>query len=320
MLDETTLDYQLLFSLDLFKGLNIKKDRHFLDKAEHILLSKGDILLDPRIPNNNLYIVLVGLLSVHLDSPASDMIASIHIGESAGEMSLFDEEIPSAYVVAAMDSRLLKMTDDVVWKMIDDCEGFAKNFIHLASKRIRASNRTIANSRRIQHYYEMRANIDSLTRVYNRHWIDKYLKRETEACIADSIPSSIMLIDIDFFKKYNDDNGHLAGDSCLKHVANIIRQNIRPSDLLGRFGGEEFIILLPDSDGKNSGKIGERIRKAIKKSDILDFNLNKLPSITVSIGISMANSGNLYEDVFNNADKALYKAKNAGRDCICLDG
>ena len=113
--DDSTLDSQLLFDLSLFQGLDISTAREYLDHAEHHILPKGEILLSPRSGNNDLYVVLSGLLSVHLESPNSDMIATINIGECAGEMSLFDEGTPSAYVVAADDARILKMSGEMVW-------------------------------------------------------------------------------------------------------------------------------------------------------------------------------------------------------------
>ena len=127
--DESTLDTQGLYELNLFQGLDIPTAKKYLNHSEHHILPKGEILLSPRSSNGDLYVVLSGLLSVHLDSPNSDLIATINVGECAGEMSLFDEGIPSAYVVAADDSRILKISGDMVWDMIDHCDGFAKNFL-----------------------------------------------------------------------------------------------------------------------------------------------------------------------------------------------
>jgi len=317
--DESTLDSQLLYDLGLFRGLDIPTARKYLNDAEHHLLPKGEILLSPRSENNDLYVVLSGLLSVHLDSPNSDLIATINVGECAGEMSLFDAGTPSAYVIAADDSRILKMSGKMVWDMIDHCEGFAKNFLHLASSRMRTSNLSMANSRRIQQHYEDRANIDALTRLYNRRWIDQNFPQELEACIADKIPSCLMMLDIDYFKKYNDKNGHLAGDACLRAVAEAIRISIRPSDMLGRFGGEEFVILLPDTDLATSEGIAKRIKDEIEKAEITGNRLEGLPSVTISIGVTETKPGAIYEDVFKAADAALYKAKNSGRNCICYE-
>ena len=92
--DDSTLDYQNLLRLRLFKGLDLVSARKYLDRVEHLLYTKGEIILSPRIPNNDLYVLLSGILTVHLDSPESDLIATIKPGECAGEMSLFDDDIP----------------------------------------------------------------------------------------------------------------------------------------------------------------------------------------------------------------------------------
>ena len=316
--DESTLDYQNLLRLRLFKGLDLVSARKYLDRVEHLLYTKGEIILSPRIPNNDLYVLLSGILTVHLDSPESDLIATIKPGECAGEMSLFDDDIPSAYVIAADTSKILKISEEIVWGMIDNCEGFARNFLYITSTRIRTSNRTMSNSRKVQQHYEQRANIDSLTRLHNRNWIDKTFPKETETCIAEKIPLCLMIIDIDGFKKYNDEHGHLAGDQCLKSVADTIRSNIRPNDLLGRFGGEEFVILLPGTTKIECISIGERINNEVERGEIIDSSLNKLPSVTVSIGITKAKLGDFYEDMFSIADKALYKAKEEGKNRVCI--
>lgn len=316
--DDSTLDYHQLLHLRLFQGLNLVTAKQYLDKVEHLLFTKDEIIISPRIPNRDLYVLNSGILTVHLDSPESDLIATIKPGECAGEMSLFDEDAPSAYVIAADTSKVLKINEEVVWGMIDNCEGFARNFLYITSTRIRSSNRTMSNSRRIQQHYEQRANVDSLTRLHNRHWIDITFPKETETCIAEKIPLSLMLIDIDGFKKYNDEHGHLAGDACLKSVADTIRTNVRPTDLLGRFGGEEFVILLPGTTKEECKNIGERIKTEVEKSHILDSSLKTLPSVTISIGITEAGPGDFYENLFNVADKALYKAKEEGRNRICI--
>ncbi len=317
--DESTLDSEMLYDLGLFQGLDIQVARKFLNQAENHLLLKDEILLSPYIQNCDLYVVLSGLLSVHIDSPNSDLIATINAGECAGEMSLFDEGAPSAYVIAAADSRILQMSGNMVWDMIDNCDGFARNFLHLASSRMRISNRTMSNSRRIQQHYESRANIDSLTRLHNRRWVDQNIPRTFETCVADKVPVCLMLIDIDHFKEYNDDNGHLAGDACLKAVAGAIRTSVRPNDLLGRFGGEEFIILLPDTILAASESIAKRIKDEVENTVIKGYKIDSLPPVTVSIGVTESKADTFYEDIFKAADKALYRAKDSGRNSICYE-
>jgi diguanylate cyclase (GGDEF)-like protein len=211
------------------------------------------------------------------------------------------------------------MTGETVWDMIDHCEGFARNFLYLTASRMRTSNRTMSNSLRIQQHFESRANIDSLTRLHNRRWIDQYLPQAFETCIAGEVPICLMMVDIDYFKKYNDDNGHLAGDACLKAVAEAIRTSIRPSDLLGRYGGEEFVILLPDTNLDASEIVANRIKDEVEKTEIKGSKLETLPSVTISIGVSVGRPGSFYDDLFKSVDTALYKAKESGGNCICYE-
>lgn len=314
--DEGTRDSRLLYNLDLFRRIDPEIAKRHLERAEYRLLLRGEILLSPRSDHNVLYVVLSGVLSVHLGSPDSDLIATIGVGECAGEMSLFDQGDPSAYVVAAEDSRVLEMTSTMVWDMIDNCHGFAMNFLHLASSRMRASNRSISNSRKIQRHYENKANIDALTRLYNRQWIDQNFTRAFESCIADGLPLCLLMVDVDNFKQYNDDHGHLAGDVCLQAVAEAIRISIRPSDLLGRFGGEEFAILFTNTNLLTSEEIAERIRTKVEKTKIIDSKLQQIPSVTISIGVAENRPTSLYEDTLKFADEALYQAKNAGKNCV----
>lgn len=138
MLDdnEGTRDQRLLHELELFRRLDKAIIKKYLDKAEYRLLPKGEILLSPRSEHSDIYVVLSGLLSVHLGSPESSLIAVISVGECAGEISLFDNKSDSAYVVAAEDARLLVLTGKTIWDMIDGCEGFAAKFLQLASSRM----------------------------------------------------------------------------------------------------------------------------------------------------------------------------------------
>lgn len=317
MLDDgSTREISLLYDLALFRGLDPGiADKH-LEKSEYLLFNKGEIVVSPNSPQDGLYVVLSGVLSVHLDSPSADLVTTINVGECAGEVSLFDEGTPSAYVISLEDSRLLKMNSKIVWDMIDSCVGFARNFLYLASSRMRSSNLNISHSRRIQRHYANKANIDSLTRLYNRSWIDQNFPQVFDVCVADKTPLCLMMADIDDFKQYNDEHGHLAGDTCLKAVAEAIRTSIRPSDLLGRFGGEEFVLLLPGANIASSKIIAERIKSSVSQAEIINDKLEKLPSVTVSIGVCQGYENATYEDVLRMADAGLYKAKENGKNFI----
>ena len=128
-------------------------------------------------------------------------------------------------------------------------------------------------------------------------------------------PAAILLIDLDHFKIVNDTHGHLAGDEVLKEVAEILVRELRGYDAVGRYGGEEFIALLPGVSGLAAAGIGERLRERISSN-----NSNAGITVTASIGVaaSVSGAGPSLEDVIGAADTALYEAKATGRDRVCL--
>lgn len=161
--------------------------------------------------------------------------------------------------------------------------------------------------------------IDGLTGVSNRRAFDERMDMEWDRSRRDSKPLSLIMLDIDFFKAYNDTYGHQGGDGCLKQVASVIQETLeRSTDLLCRYGGEEFSVILPETDKAGARIIGEKIRKAIETMEIPHAGSSISPWVTVSIGIATM-IPSLYTSSINlisHADKAVYQAKKDGRNCV----
>ena len=168
------------------------------------------------------------------------------------------------------------------------------------------------------------ATLDGLTGIANRRHFDEHLEREWARARRDGTPLSLLLIDVDHFKKYNDRYGHQAGDACLKSIAQALTAHARrPADLAARYGGEEFVLLLPDTDRAGCELMGSKIRDWLAVSSI-DHELN-LPSqkVTVSIGGATAafrDANASSSSLVEAADKALYAAKDEGRDRLVMSG
>ena len=161
---------------------------------------------------------------------------------------------------------------------------------------------------------EQLANSDPLTDLYNRRSYSVFSEHEFTKAKRISSPLSMMIIDIDLFKNVNDTFGHLVGDEVIKRVASICDKHIRETDILARIGGEEFAILLPDTDIESAFKLAERLRLAQQTHKAED---DDLPSITISIGVSsLQNNDNSFNDMFARADKALYLSKHVGRNSV----
>ncbi|MEZ9541940.1 diguanylate cyclase [Vibrio sp. 10N.286.48.C11] len=158
--------------------------------------------------------------------------------------------------------------------------------------------------------------IDPLTGLYNRRTYSAYLKRILSFSRRSGEPLSLMIIDIDNFKNYNDNYGHAAGDTTLKIISSQLRKNVsRESDLLARYGGEEFVVVLPNTNLRDAKDVAERIRKNIQAEAITHEYSTDAGVVTVSIGISTIKGKVIDTDnLFLQADKSLYKAKTSGRN------
>jgi len=159
---------------------------------------------------------------------------------------------------------------------------------------------------------------DSLTGIFNRRYFDENIEKEWKKCVRENEPLSLIMLDIDFFKKYNDYYGHQEGDNCLKKVAQEIRISLlRPSDIAVRYGGEEFVVILPNTNINGAYRVAERIRRNIINLAIKHEASTVSEVVTLSQGIGEMNNINdtVYE-CLKNADKSLYKAKNNGRNTI----
>lgn len=170
------------------------------------------------------------------------------------------------------------------------------------------------------HYGKMYslATQDDLTQTFNKKAILEILSEEFSRSIARACPLSLVMFDVDHFKKTNDTFGHLAGDYVLKEVCSLIKNKlIRGKDSLGRYGGEEFALLLPDTPLQIAVDIAERIRGTIEKTS---FNFDgKVIPVTISLGVSSIDSTiKTDSDLLASADKALYDAKNQGRNRVCV--
>ena len=155
---------------------------------------------------------------------------------------------------------------------------------------------------------------DGLTGVFNRRQFDEALCSELRRASRSGLPLSLLLLDVDHFKQFNDTHGHVAGDACLRGVADAIGQGVgRPSDLLARFGGEEFVVLLPDTDAAGAVEVAERMRGLVAARDQGDGR-----RVTVSIGTATlwADTPSTPEELIATADMALYAAKRDGRNRV----
>ncbi len=172
---------------------------------------------------------------------------------------------------------------------------------------------------RMMQLYRNQAVTDNLTGLYNRRYLIETLTNYMALARRNQSRLSVIMIDIDHFKKFNDEYGHATGDAVLKIVGKTAKSCLRDSDIIGRYGGEEFIVILPDSSLTEASEVAEKLRRAVAETDYSEWKLGNIPAITVSLGISeFPVHGYSYYHLVNSADRALYRSKQSGRNRVTL--
>ncbi|MGM0482229.1 MAG: diguanylate cyclase [Pseudomonadota bacterium] len=174
----------------------------------------------------------------------------------------------------------------------------------------------ITQQKLLEQELKRRSSTDAMTGIYNRgHFIDA-VEKEISRSERNGTTLALLMVDIDFFKKVNDTYGHPEGDKVIKKLAELMMLNLRDSDYCGRIGGEEFAVLLPETDVESAQQIAERLRQTVSKTR---FNLESLTfSVTITIGVATLLGGDSWASLFKRADQALYKGKEQGRDQVSV--
>jgi diguanylate cyclase (GGDEF)-like protein len=273
---------------------------------------RGVELISPMGSERVLYLVLSGTLEVFLDAAQITPVAVIQTGQAVGEISVIEGRPAIAYVVTAEPARLLAIDEESFWKLVNASHAFAINLITLLAQRMRANNRQLSESVQRSKNLEREANTDALTGLLNRRWLENSVPRFVARHLHAQKPLSVLLLDIDYFKRFNDEHGHAVGDQVLALVAQTVEKCLRPTDLAARYGGEELLVILPETPLEGARIAAERVRASISSAKLP--NLDR--SITISIGAACLAAGEGAEVLLKRADERLYLAKERGRNRV----
>ncbi len=194
-----------------------------------------------------------------------------------------------------------------VWMLIGVSYGTAQ-WIAL-HRRHREQRKRISELQSEKDKYQQLSTIDGLTKVRNRHGIEQFI----EALKVANLPASVIVLDLDHFKRVNDHRGHYDGDRVLTTVGEILRANTRNTDGIGRWGGEEFVLVCPGASLSKAADLAEKLRVRILQTN---FTPENPLSVTASFGVATSAAGGNFDDAFRQADEALYLAKSRGRNCV----
>ena len=305
-----------LTQTELFRNASSAAIQMVMQDIVPVELSPGEILLSPDCENQHIYVLLSGTLSVRLGSPDSPEICELSTGISVGELSVIDGTLPSAYVIAKENCSVFPVHRDCLHKLIADASPVASNLLRLLTRAMRVNTqRIVKDFGQIRELTDL-ANIDVLTGLYNRRWMDNALMGLVAQAKKGGLPLCILMIDVDHFKKYNDTQGHTGGDQALMAMGEILKTAVRPYDFSTRYGGEEFLVILPSTAINEGIAVAERIRQAAENKLIQSPEGVAMPGITVSIGLAMNDQNTTFQSLIDAADEQLYRAKKEGRNCV----
>jgi diguanylate cyclase len=195
--------------------------------------------------------------------------------------------------------------EDTAWKeLCSEAEEILKPTLKLATQIAIAYDEIRQQSANLMTFTEVRT--DPLTSVRNRRALDDAIQAQFALMSRYDTPFSVVMFDVDRFKSINDDQGHLYGDKILQEIAGILDQHVRETDILARYGGDEFVVIMPQTDFDGACMLSERLRAIVQQKT----------SVTISGGAALAKKGDTQESLLSRADAALYQAKTSGRNCV----
>ncbi|UTY56014.1 GGDEF domain-containing protein [Massilia sp. erpn] len=305
--------------LHLFRDADPKQLAPLLSACPVVQVEQGETVSDLHCAR--LYIVLRGALAVGADTRtgmADGTISKVLPGESVGEQSVLDEEANLNPIVAMEQSELLQIEAATVWRLIDESNGVARNLLRLLSFRIRAANAQLRRRQKLGEFYRQLSMVDGLTSLYNRAWLNDLLPTMVASAHDTQAPLSLVMIDIDHFKKFNDSHGHLQGDQALRTAAQVLSGALRPSDCAVRYGGEEMMVILPNTSIGLAQSVAERLCERMRQAVVFGDMRLPLPHITASFGVAALQPGQDEQALIAAADAALYRAKETGRNRVAV--
>jgi diguanylate cyclase (GGDEF)-like protein len=338
---ERTEKLALLRRTGLLASLPDADLERLLGDCREVALAPGQALCHEGEDGSAMYVVLTGNLVV---SKAGKQVAVGRPGDCFGEMALIERRERSATLRALDDTLVLEIPEAAFRQHLSQNPGALMALLRVFSERSRRDldslvsanlkllaqaeemdkkNRELTETRRqLEHRnrdLERISALDTLTQIANRRRFDAVLRQEWRRSARDDSPLSLVFCDIDYFKRFNDTYGHQAGDECLVRVAQAMEETLnRPADLVARYGGEEFIALLVDTGLEGARMLAERMRSRVETLKVEHRASGVASHLTVSLGVAsvVPKPAVRPEDLVDLADRALYAAKEGGRNRV----
>jgi two-component system cell cycle response regulator len=307
-----------LRQIKLFQSVDLESIRGLIDACTIRMLEAGGEIITAGQVNRTVYFLLSGSVRVDHDAAAGSPAKTLGPGESVAEMSVIDRRPASSSVVAVEPTRLLAMDEDILWSLVRSSHAAACNLLIALTARLRHADMAMPENLEAEEEYRRYGTVDALTGLPNRFWLERILERQIERTVRDGqAPQlAVIMVDIDDFKTFNDRHGVAYGDHFLSFVSHKICDRLRPTEVITRYGGDEFVIFLPGIDIDVARRIGERIHRGVMDAVPVMPDGTTIPHPTISLGLTMLRPGQTAEDLLAEADRALSRAKGGGGNSI----
>jgi diguanylate cyclase (GGDEF)-like protein len=328
---------KLLSGYELYNEEKPRSATHFLqlfnwieqrqtDQAiEERICQPGEIIIRENEPGDVLYLIRFGDAIVIKGDIQNPIILGFRTtGDAIGEMALLDNMARSATVIALNSVSLWSLNRNTFYHFLSENPSFSLGLMNILSSRIRKSDeeRMLGQEREKQQVVALetlsrQATHDPLTGLFNRRYLDQILYGEIAHARQSGSLVGIMMADVDHFKQINDRYGHKAGDLMLQSVGELMKSCVRSADIVCRYGGEEFVIVMPGASEPTVSRCAEEIRSRFGEL-FVDFENQKIKA-TISLGGAIYPlHGSTVDKVFIHADQAMYQAKQAGRNRVVI--
>ncbi len=309
--------------------LNMLEQKRPIQTIVERICQPGEIIVREHEVGNDFYIIRSGQTVVIKGGFQNPTILGFRsVGEAIGEMALLENLPRSATVIALDVVSLWSFSREAFYQFLRENPAFSINLMNMLSGRIRKSEeeRMRGYAREKQQVVALetlsrQATHDPLTGLFNRRYLDQILYGEIAHAKQSNSLAGILMADVDHFKRINDQYGHKAGDLILQKLGELMRGCVRTADIVCRYGGEEFVIVMPGASEKAVSECAEDIRSRFEKLRV-PFQDREICA-TVSLGVAIYPlHGSSVDEVFVNADRAMYRAKQEGRNrvAVCSTG
>jgi diguanylate cyclase (GGDEF)-like protein len=295
----------LLQGSSLFKKVKSSLLASLLMKATRIMLAPEQILIAPGQQNDHIYIILSGRLRVQITVHDTHPLALLGAGDCVGEMSMFDDDHATSYVIAATDCELLSIPHTEAWAILNESLQASHNMLTTMANRMRSSNRILSESMESMYGYQALDYVNTISGIYNRCWLSENIVRLTHRHIRNNQPCAFILLKAETLKQFTVRFGSLGSDEAQRTIAQAMLHCLRPNDVATHISEDQFAILLPQTAPEYVNVVTDRLLGEISQTAIVTPSGDALPPIPLSVRISQCQSCDTLDSLIARANSVM---------------